>query len=214
MTVPDPPALRCPNCGNTNTQIGASGNGMCFDCAHTWDPRAVIVPEPPVVEPFGMAPVEDVFGAEPAPADPPDPHAFESTWSGLADFRAAGGSMPNETWWREIMGAPADAIDPVEVVPADPPVEVSAVLQMAKLILLAGLEAAVIVREPGAALTPATGYLPDDPDLTPLIEQGAAVAVGMLLDAAGAEPEEVAAKLGIVLEITPTQNSNGVEPNG
>ncbi len=84
MSAPGMSTLECPHCHAHNVSIGASGNAICPDCAHSWlpsDTPAATVPAeipstaPPVaplielhgtmappLEPFGMAPTDDVFG--------------------------------------------------------------------------------------------------------------------------------------------------------
>lgn len=50
MTLPVPTAPTCPECGGTDTMVGASGNGLCFTCNATWDPTVVsAMPRPPTV---------------------------------------------------------------------------------------------------------------------------------------------------------------------
>lgn len=47
---------------------------MCLDCGSMWDPAESQLSPPPVIEPFGMAPVDEVYGelARLAAADAPD----------------------------------------------------------------------------------------------------------------------------------------------
>lgn len=204
MTATEPTPLVCPQCGSVNTSVGGSGSGMCFECAHMWDPASVVALPRVPIEPFQMLPVEEVFGppmqdagSTPAPTDvvpvqsSPDPTApadvplpadFPPSWEGLRLFREAGGTISDEHWWSEIMGGPADNLDPVPPPAPEPPPEVGAVMMIAAEILAAGVTAAYTMETPGAVLTPATGYLPDDPDLLPIIEQACAVAIGMLLE--------------------------------
>lgn len=226
MTATDASPLVCPNCGHTNTAVAGSGSGMCFDCAHMWDPATVVgVPAPTVdapapligdvvpigtpgsvgpLEPFGMASVEDVFDAPAPPKDPPNPTDYPPTWAGLADFRHDGGSMRNETWWEEIMGGPLDGLHPADEAVTEPPAEVAAVLVIAGQIIAAGIEAAWTMENPSATLVARTGYLPDDPDLLPIIEQACAVALGMVIDRSHDDIADFAEAFGVEIETTDT----------
>lgn len=47
MNAPATSTPTCPECGATDTMIGASGNGLCFVCNATWDPGNVVaIPRP------------------------------------------------------------------------------------------------------------------------------------------------------------------------
>jgi len=222
VTAIDPTPLVCPQCGATNTAIGGSGNGMCFECAHTWDPAEVVALPRPALAPFGMAPTDEVYGApQEVVADrlagtvepesdsgtgsigddaPPDPHDYLPSWEGLRLFREAGGIIRDEVWWSDIMGGPPDQLDPRADEPDEPPVEVSAVMLLASEIIAAGITAYHTMNTPGSTLVAETGYLPDDPDMLPLVEQACAVAVGMILDKTD-EPAAVwADRFGITLD--------------
>jgi len=62
-------APKCPTCKSTLTMLTADGLGLCFECRTQWDPRSGEVVKLRGLEPFGMAPTEEVFGAEPSAAD-------------------------------------------------------------------------------------------------------------------------------------------------
>lgn len=88
MTAPHPSGLVCPQCGGVDTSVGGSGNGMCFECAYTWDPAVEHGTARDAVAPFGMAPVEEVFGDRP-PRRPVDLDTGKVWPEGMGDAMLA-----------------------------------------------------------------------------------------------------------------------------
>lgn len=214
MTATDPAPLVCPQCGSTNTSVGGSGSGMCFECAHMWDPANVVALPRPTVADFAMATVEEVYGERLAELTPPDPHDYLPSWEGLRAFREAGGSIPDELWWSEIMHGAPDDLDPHAVQNDEPPAEVQAVLLLSQAILDAGLRAARLLSDPSFALDAMTGYLPDDADLLPLVEQACAVAIGRIIDAFDIDPAEFGLRLSVGPEDVTQGDPTMEETNG
>lgn len=108
--------------------VGASGNGLCFDCQHSWDPATVTAgPKPaplnqppgvigivdtgepppvPLLAPFDMATVEEVYGSIAEPDDRTATFPPEELIGGTA--RLEGGQLAT------VVSFPS--IDSVEVV--------------------------------------------------------------------------------------------------
>lgn len=63
MTAPGPTVLQCPHCYETHASIGASGNAICPDCGHLWDPSDPLQQATPRPTPFGLPTADEVFGA-------------------------------------------------------------------------------------------------------------------------------------------------------
>lgn len=220
--------------------VGVQGNGLCFACSHTWDPKEVTAlpldTEPPTAPVIDEVAVSTVAAA----LDVPDPYAFPATWDGLQLFRAAGGSMREETWWEVMMRADVESVDPKAAVLAggarlagsqgpdfdeDPatgdmrrvdPVTgewvdtehpqpsmmdgvddaIAVTMMLAELIVKAGIAALNGQGDDVTPGVPPTGYLPDDPAMHGMIEQAAAIAVGMLITNMHLDVDELLATLG------------------
>lgn len=200
MTATNPAPLICPQCQSTNTEIGGSGNGMCFECAHVWDPATVTALPRPALEPFALPSTGEVFDAQPTPVDAPNPDDWPPSWEGLRAFREAGGIITDELWWADIMGGAPDQLDPRADVEPEPPVEVQAALLLAAEILAAGITAAYTLANPDVQFVAPTGYLPADKAMLPIVEQACAVAIGMLIDVSGHTVREYAQRFGVELE--------------
>lgn len=176
--------------------VGVQGNGLCFACSHTWDPKEVTAlpldTEPPTAPVIDEVAVSTVAAA----LDVPDPYAFEPTFEGLAAFRAAGGTMTDEVWWEIRMGAPANDIDPVPSMMDGVDDAIAVTMMLAELIVKAGIAALNGQGEDVTPGVPPTGYLPDDPAMHGMIEQAAAIAVGMLITNMHLDVDELLATLG------------------
>lgn len=196
MTAAGAEPLVCPSCRSTSTMVGVQGNGLCFACSHTWDPKEVTA-LPLDTEPSAVPVIDEVAVSKVAAAlDVPDPYAFEPTFEGLAAFRAAGGTMADEVWWEIRMGAPANDIDPVATLSDEPPAEIMATIAIAETIVKAGIAALNGQGDDVTPGVPPTGYLPDDPAMLVVIEQAAAIAVGMLITNMHLDVDELLATLG------------------
>lgn len=225
MTVTDTTTPRCPKCLSGNTMVGAAGVGRCFDCTHEWDPATEVAPEPLAVEPFAMAPIEDVYGPDDAVTDWDGIHDPDALIGGTA--RLEGGQVATVNAFPDadhvhvtlndgrdeivpmsdveritprasaaVVEAADDAHDAVgnvidvpDLSVVSPAVEtlddyddqVQMTVTLAQLIVMAGVSS---VEGSGAdvyPVAPPQGFLPDDPALMPVIEQAAAMAVGMLI---------------------------------
>lgn len=115
MTVTEPAPIVCPACRSENTNVGASGLALCFDCAHQWDPKEVTALPAPLLAPFGMAPVEAVYGPtdadvanHPANVPTPEPQGAPRITDHMTDAEIA---------WAV---RHADALDALDATPADP----------------------------------------------------------------------------------------------
>lgn len=196
MTAAGTAPLVCPSCRSTSTMVGVQGNGLCFACSHTWDPKEVTAL--PLDTPAPAAPVIDEVAVSTVAAalDVPDPYAFPSTWEGLTEYRAAGGVMADETWWEVRMGAPADQVDPVPSMLDGAPDVGAVTVMLAELIVKAGIAALNGQGDDVTPGVPPTGYLPDDPAMHPMIEQAAAIAVGILITNMHLDVDEILATLG------------------
>lgn len=65
----------CPACRSENTMTTSDGGALCFECRNEWDPTQLVAGPAPVIAPFAMASVEEVFG--PPPGVELDPPPFE-----------------------------------------------------------------------------------------------------------------------------------------
>lgn len=92
------PTLLCPKCGSGNTTLGGSGNGMCADCSHYWDPSdpATVVDLAP--QPFAMAPTEEVY-----PESVAHLMAGDMVESARADLSAQAPPVEPDGSWRDAM---------------------------------------------------------------------------------------------------------------
>lgn len=176
--------------------VGVQGNGLCFACSHTWDPKEVTAlpldtapPAAPVIDEVAVSTVAEAL-------DVPDPYVFDPTWDGLALYRAAGGRMDDQTWWEIRMGAPADAVDPVPSMMDGVPDPIAVTVMLAELIVKAGIAALNGQGDDVTPGVPPTGYLPDDPAMHGMIEQAAAIAVGMVITNMHVDLDELLATLG------------------
>lgn len=203
-----------------DTAIGASGNGLCFACSHTWDP-SVPQPEPPA-------------RVEPTPANVVEEHP--EPFGGVKDDRTGvelheliggtatleGGQVATVISFTEddrvivrlrnddlqdVSLADVERIVPplppvvevaVEIDENDPPPGIAAVLHLAKLIVKAGIAS---VRNEGGQAVPAVppvDWLPKDRAMFPVVEQACAVAVGMLITTFELDPADLLGMIGDV----------------
>lgn len=65
----------CPQCRTPNTMITADGTALCFECRFEWNPNELVAGPSPIIQPFAMATVEEVFG--PPPGVELEPAPFE-----------------------------------------------------------------------------------------------------------------------------------------
>lgn len=217
MTATEPTALICPTCRSVNTMIGVSGVGRCFDCAHEWDPTAEVATVAIEIEPFAMAPVEDVYGPDIDDDVWAEPASQEATIGGTA--RLEGGQLATVLSWPSVDSvelllndgrvevvnvsdveriterAPDPETAPVVESVDDLAAEVQMAVTLAQLIIMAGVTS---VEGEGAdvhPVAPPVGFLPDDPALMPTIEKAAAIAVGMIIVNMGLNVDELVATL-------------------
>lgn len=218
MTATVPVPLVCPACRSTSTMVGVEGNGLCFDCRHTWNPAEVtalpLETVPPAVPVIDEIAAEEVWDEDPVtgdmrqmdpttlewldkqPHDAPDLYAFDPTWEGLEAYRAVGGAIRDETWWEVRMGAPATDVDPVPSMLDGIADTVQVTVMLAELIVKAGISSVTGSGEDVVPGVPPTNYLPDDPTLHHVIEAAAAMAVGMIITTLHLDVDLILAGLG------------------
>lgn len=176
--------------------IGVQGNGLCFECGHTWDPKEVTAL--PLDTPAPTVAVIDEAAdiATLGPDANPDLYSFDPTWEGLAEYRAAGGTITDEVWWEVRMGAPAGDVDPVPSMMDGVDDAVQVTVMLAELIVKAGIASVNGRGDDVVPGVPPTNYLPDDPAMHHMIEQAAAMAVGMLITTLHLDVDLILAGLG------------------
>lgn len=243
MTATDVPALVCPVCGNTNIAIGGSGNAICTDCTHMWNPA-----DPQPVPPAFDIEVPGAMAITPATlADADRVGALEDELAqlegGVATLEGGQTATVVTFKWPEsvvvelgngdlqivpldavqrimppiVIPDPVDVPDTVDALPAD----LQLALELARTIIRAGAES---VEGSGANVTPGMppiGYLPADPELLPVIERAAGIAVGMLIERFELDVDEILVYAGAVreqdqvatetTEVTEDDNPSGTE---
>lgn len=198
--------------------LGAAGVGRCFDCSHEWDPTA---PAPEPVPSLAQEATDD-FAAELveliASTEAEATALLDELIGGTA--RLEGGqvaqvvSFPstetvelllNDGRTEVVNLSDVDRITPrSDVVIEAPPIEtvedyapeVQMSLTLAELILKAGIASVDMVDGVPQPGLPPVGYLPEEPDLIPVIEQAAALAVGMLIVNLSLDPALILAAIG------------------
>jgi hypothetical protein len=266
VTATDQQPQACPQCGNRNTTVGASGNAMCLDCAHMWDPKNAAANVVPLLAPFAMAPVEQVYD----PLDDPIVAGFipgSDTWGTAEEVARHPSNVParavDDQFAAELEAFTAEQRDSArmsldahvggrvvleggqegfiiyvvegdrivvqlpddreelvaleDVVsmflpPATPDIpdspdaldalapDLRAALELARLIIRAGVES---VNGTGETITPGlppSGYLDVPYEMFPVVEQAAALAVAMILELVDADVDAVLLAVGAVRE--------------
>lgn len=236
MTATDAGPLVCPNCQGTNTAIGGSGSAICTDCAHLWNPNDAQPKPIAPLAPFGLPPVEEVFGRLPADIAAVEREHHEDYIGGIATLE--GGQTGEVVAFRgmEAIIVRLDSGDLVEVPLTDverimPPVvipepavqpdtvdelapDLQLAMQLAQVIIRAGCEA---VNGTGSDITPGvppTGYLPPDIELISVIETAAGLAIGMLLEVLEADIDKVLVWVGAVDDETEVATETTEDASG
>lgn len=232
MTVAEPTPIVCPQCGGTNTGIGASGSAICRDCAHLWNPDDPHAPAAPVVAPFAMAPADEVFLVDDIPIADVPPEMQESMVGGGAVLE--GGQVATVVSFtehdtvvvrlstgdlEEVPLADVERIMPPVIVP-EPAVipddvegfapDVTLAVTLAKLIVRAGVESVNGTGEDVTPGMPPVGYLPADPELHEVVERAAGLAVAMLVDLFALDVDTILVAVGATTE-TPDQGDPQTE---
>jgi len=242
--VTDPSPLVCPSCHSDNTNIGASGSAICRDCAYLWDPDNPALPPTPVLPPFQLPPVDEVFSPAlndvtfggPASEATDDvvawldgagnPDTYEERVASLMGGGAVleGGQVATLVAWtdnatvivrlgnndlEEVQLSDVQRIMPPVIIPEpaaipDEPdgfaADMLLAIELAKVIVRAGCEAVTGTGTDVLPGLPPTGYLPSDPDLHPVIERAAGLAVGMLVEQFKLDVDAILEWVGAVSE--------------
>lgn len=222
MSSTDVPTLVCPKCGATSTTIMGSGNAACMACAYMWDPSDPAVPFVLAPAPFGMAPVDEVFDTSSHPANVPAnldladhvggrvvlEGGQEGFVLGVVDPETIEVILPDDRVEHVPLDVVVSMFPPPPVAPAPTSEDelgklapdLHLALDMARIIIRAGCES---VHGTGETITPGlppSGYLIDDPDVFPVVEQAAALAVGIILELLDADIDAVLLAVGAVGE--------------
>lgn len=220
MTATEQTPLVCPKCSGTNTAIGGSGSAICTDCAHLWNPADPVIPPTPTPQPFGLAPVHEVFGPDAYTGrdveafDPADAVGGIATLEGgqtaeVVSFtpydhlivRLSTGDLERVPIGDVLRIMPPVVIPEPVAIPANenelaPDLQLA--ISLARVIIRAGCES---VNGTGEQITPGvppTGYLPADTELHEVVERAAGLAVGMLLEVLEADIDAVLTWVGAV----------------
>jgi hypothetical protein len=194
-------------------------------CGHMWDPADRSKPFVLAPPAFAMAPVDEVFGA---PGIRPDDIPLDDLVAHVGgEIVLEGGQRGYVT---EIVDddhievqLPDDRVEVVNLsdvtamhlppraveIPDDddatlalaPDLQVA--LQLAQLIIRAGCESVNGTGETIAPGIPPVGYLPADPDLFPVVERAAGLAVAMILELLDADVDAVLLAVGATSEEVP-----------
>lgn len=226
MTATDAQPLVCPTCGSTQTAIGGSGNAICTECTHMWNPADPA----PITTSLATAAAHDDWDGLTLLQAAGNPETAADILSELEGGIATleGGQVATVVTFKwpdsvvvelstgdlqivpladvqrimppVVVPEPVDVPDTVDAMPPD----MQLAFELAKVIVRAGAES---VEGTGANVTPGmppVGYLPADPELLPVIERAAGLAVGMLIEAFELDVDEILVFAGAVATETET----------
>lgn len=209
MTVAAWAPNMCPKCRSTSGTDLGDGIRLCFDCRWEWDPATTTGP---IVEPLTVVPDPVVVAPEATEAPgtspgSPDPLAvIRSNYLGcevvVNEFDAPGtiSEVDDDGFVTVEFGsgysvrcAPDEFVVTDAQVIADETIEAlgTTYLTVAAQVLRAGAATIAGDGESRRLAVPPDGWLPDDPDVMPVIEAGAAYALAALALTAGIANDDI-----------------------